>query len=60
MDISQNIEVRYMNFLTELENILMQGTMSQISYLGRSFYFMSKKRVTFGHFMKLDFVDFIK
>ena len=44
MDISQNIEVRYniMKFLTELENILMQGTVSQISYLGLSFYFMSK------------------
>ena len=30
MDILLNIEVRYMKLLTELENIPMQGTMSQI------------------------------
>ena len=34
--------------------------MSQISDLGLGFYFMFKKRVTFGHFLKLYFLDFIK
>ena len=42
MDILLNIEVRYMKFLTELENILMQGTVSQIFDEGLSFYSMSK------------------
>ena len=33
--------------------------MSQISDLGLSIYFMLKKRVTFQHFLKLFFLDFI-
>ena len=34
--------------------------MSQIFYLGSSFYFMTKKRETFGVFLKHFFLNFIK
>ena len=34
--------------------------MSQISDLDLGFSFYVKKRVTFGHFLKLYFLDFIK
>ena len=34
--------------------------MSQNFDLGLSFYFIKKKRVTFGHFLKLFFLDCIK
>ena len=47
--------------LSELvDNIHLEGTMSQIFYLGPTFYFMSKKRETFHHFLQLDFLGSIK
>ena len=42
MDISANIRVTEIKFSTEINNIHTQGTVSQIFYLGLSFYFMSK------------------
>ena len=36
----------------------MEGSVSQIFDIGLSFYFYVKKRVTFGHFLKL--LDCIK
>ena len=60
MDISLNIYTLVITFYTGVLNIPLEGTMSQISYLGPSFYFMIKKRVTFGHFLKLYFQHFIK
>ena len=56
-DFLPNIEVNVLNFSTDVKNILMKGTLSQIFYLGLSFCFILK---TFGHFLKLNFLDFIK
>ena len=36
----------------------MEGTVSQISYLGLSFYFISKNRLTLRHFFKFHFSTF--
>ena len=47
-------------FLTDVQNIHMEGTVSQIFDLGLSFYLIPKKRVTFVQFLKLNFLDFIK
>ena len=47
MNISLNIVPTFTKFSTFIENILMQGTVSQNFYLGLSFNFMTKKRVTF-------------
>ena len=54
-----NIEVINIPFPTELKNIHMERTLSQIFYLGLSFYFFEKKRVTYDSFFKLHFLDFI-
>ena len=48
-DISLNIYTLVIQFCTDVLNIPIEGTVSQICYLGLGFYFM-KKRVTFGHF----------
>ena len=42
IDTSLNIEVRCMKSLRDLENILEQGTVSQILDKGLSYYFMQK------------------
>ena len=42
MDISLIFEVSDLKFSTGVDNLHMQGTVSQIFYLGPSFYFMSK------------------
>ena len=47
-------------FYTGVKHILLEGTVSQIFDLGLSFLFYAKKRVTFDHFSKLYFLDFIK
>ena len=60
MDISLGICFPKMNFFIVSHKILVEGNMSQTFYLGLSFYFMLKKRVTFGHFLKLFFLDCIK
>ena len=45
---------------TGVTNIHVEGTMIQIFDLGLNFDFIFKKRVTFVHFLKLNFLDFIK
>ena len=60
MDISLGICVPKMQFCIVGHKILLEGSVSQIFDLGLSFYFMLKKRVTFGHFLKLFFLDCIK
>ena len=60
MEISANIIVTEIKFSTEINNIHMQGTMSQIFYLGLSFFFYIKKRVTFSDFFKHHFLHYIK
>ena len=60
INISLNIYTLLIIFYTGVRNITLEGFVSQISYLGHGFYFMIKKRVTFGHFLKLYFQDFIK
>ena len=42
IDISLNIEVSTIKFSTGIDKNNMQGTMSQIIYLGLDFYFMAK------------------
>ena len=59
-DISLNIEVKLLKFSTDVKNILMERSMSQIFYVGFSFCFISKKRATFGHFLKLNLINLIK
>ena len=58
MDTSLNICFSGMKFVMVVHNIPLEGTMSQILDLGLSFYV--KKQVTFGHYLKLYFLDFIK
>ena len=60
MDISLNIYTLAITFYTGVFDIPLEGSVSQIFYLGPGFYFMTKKRVTFGHFLKLYFQNFIK
>ena len=60
MDISLNIYTLVIKLYTGVPYIPLEGTMSQIFYLGPGFHFMIKKRVTFGYFLKLYFQDFIK
>ena len=60
MDISFDIQVTEMTSLAGVKNIKMEGKLSQNFDLGFGFDFMKKKRVTFVHFLKLDFLDFIK
>ena len=55
MDISLGICFSTMKSCMVGHKILLEGSVSQIFDLGFSFYFMSKKRVTFGHFLKLYF-----
>ena len=60
MDISFNIQVMVMNFFYSGQNIHREGSMSQIFDIGLSFDFIQKKRVTFDHFLKHNFLDIIK
>ena len=41
-DFSLNIEVNVLKSFTDVKNILIEGSVSQIFYLGLSFCFMSK------------------
>ena len=59
MDISLNIYTLLIKLYTGVLNIPLEGSVSQIFYLGPSFFFNEKKRVNFGHFLKLYFQDFI-
>ena len=60
MDISLNIYTLVIKFYTGALNIPLRGTVSQIILFRPWFSFYDKKRVTFGHFLKLYFQDFIK
>ena len=60
MDISLNIYTPVMKLYTGAPNIALEGSMSQIFLFRPWFLFYIKKRVTFGHFLKLYFLDFIK
>ena len=42
MDISLNIYTLVITFYTDVLNIPLEGSVSQISYLGPTFYFMIK------------------
>ena len=42
MDISLNIYTLVIEFYTDILNIPLEGTLSQIFYLGPGFYFMTK------------------
>ena len=44
MDISLNIHTLVIQFYTGALDILLEGSVSQIFYLGPSFYFMTKNR----------------
>ena len=44
MDISVNIQVTEMKFLTKVNSIQMEGTVSHIYYIGLSFVFIVKNR----------------
>ena len=59
MDISLGNCFPTMKFCIVGHKILMEGSVSQNCYLGLSFYFMVK-RVTFGHFLKLFFLNHIE
>ena len=59
MDISVTLKDFKMKFSMHVLKVLLEGTVSQIFYLGLSFYFI-KKRVTFCYFSKLFFLDCIK
>ena len=41
-DISLTIKPPYLKVCNQINNVYLEGTMSQIFYLGPSFYFMSK------------------
>ena len=60
MDISLNIYTLVIQIYTGALNIPPEGTVSHIFLFRPWFLFYDKKRVTFGHFLKLDFQDFIK
>ena len=60
MDISLNIYTLVIKRYTGTLNIPPGGTMSQIFLFRSWFLFYDKKRVTFGHFLKLNFQDSIK
>ena len=52
MDILLNNKLPVMNIYTEVKNIHMEGTVSQIVYIWLNF-FLLKKRVTFIEFFNL-------
>ena len=60
MDISLGNCFPKMEFCIVGHKILMEGSVSQNCYLGLSFLFYDKKRVTFGHFLKLSFLNHIE
>ena len=60
MDISLGTCFPKMIFFIAGHEILKEGSLSQIFDLGLSSYFMLKKQVTFGNFLKLFFPDCIK
>ena len=55
-DFSLTIGVNVLKFSTDVRNIRMEGSVSQILDLGLRFCFI-KKRVTFGHFFKLNYTQ---
>ena len=59
MDISLNISFSEMKFCTLGHKISLEGSISQNFDKGLSFYFISKKRETFGYFLELFFQDSI-
>ena len=59
-DFLLNIKVNVFKSSTDVKKILMEGTVSPIFDLGLEGFFCLKKRETFGHFLNLDFLDFIK
>ena len=60
MDISVTIYLFKLRFSPCIHKIRPEGNVSQIFYLGPSFYLMAKKRVTFGHFILYKFLQFKK
>ena len=58
-DISLDTEVTDFKIVTQVKNIHMEGSMSQISYLGLSSYFMSKTG-NFWSFFQTSFSKFHK
>ena len=52
MDISLNIYTLVINFYTGVLNIPLEGSLSQIFYLGPGFYFMTKKTGDFLPFFR--------
>ena len=55
-DISLNIQVKIMKFETDVENIHNEGTLSQIFYLGPSFYFIRKNGKLLVYFSNIFFL----
>ena len=60
MNISLNNYAPVIRFKGGALNIILEGTVSQNFDLGLSYHFIFKKRITFGHFLKLFFLDCIK
>ena len=60
MDISVTNNSILIKFCPCVDNIYMEGTVSQNFDIGPSFYFMTKKRETFCIFSKFNFLHFIK
>ena len=60
MVISVNIYIIDLIISVCILEVLVEGRVSQNIYLGPSFHFMTKKRVTFCHFFQYKFLHFIK
>ena len=59
-DFSLNILYIYMKSSGDVNNISVEGTLSQISYVGSSFHFIRKNEKLLVYFLKHFFLDFIK
>ena len=53
MDISVAIAATYLKFQNIVSDILMEGTVSQIFYIGPSFYFMKCGNLVFKKYQKV-------
>ena len=60
MDISFTIYVIDLRFSVYNLKVLLEGSVSQIFYLGPSFHFMAKNGLLFVFFMQNNFLHFIK
>ena len=60
MDISVTIYLIDLRFSVYILKVLLEGSMSQIFYLGPSFHFMAKNGQLFVFFMQNNFLHFIK